>query len=79
MMPHVSACAHAALVDLERQLLHARDQRRWPTISPASSSLMLSSWPLSALVAGVKIGSGSRSDSRRPAGSAMPQTVPVCW
>ena len=30
------------------------------------------------LVAGVKIGSGRRSDSRSPAGSWMPQTVPVC-
>ena len=39
-----------------------------PTSRPASSSLMLMSWPLSAFVAGVKIGSGSRSDSRRPGG-----------
>ena len=39
---------------------------------------MLMSWPLSALVAGVKIGSGSRSDSRSPAGSVTPQTLPVC-
>ena len=38
---------------------------------------MLMSWPLCALVAGVKIGSGSRSDSRSPAGSRMPQTSPV--
>ena len=30
---------------------------------------MLMSWPVSALVAGVKIGSGRRSDSRSPAGS----------
>ena len=33
--------------------------------------------PSSALVAGVKIGSGSRSDSRRPVGSSIPQTAPV--
>ena len=33
----------------------------------ASGSLMFSSWPLSAFVAGVKIGSGSRSLSRSPA------------
>ena len=39
---------------------------------------MFTSWPLSALVAGVKIGSGSRSLSIRPGGSAMPQTVPGC-
>ena len=30
---------------------------------------MFSSWPVCAFVAGVKIGSGSRSDSRSPAGS----------
>ena len=39
-----------------------------PTIRPASSSLMLTSCPLAAFVAGVKIGSGSLSDSRSPAG-----------
>jgi hypothetical protein len=38
---------------------------------------MLMSCPDDALVAGVKIGSGSRSDSRRPAGSRMPHTSPV--
>ncbi len=38
---------------------------------------MLMSCPLSALVAGVKIGSGSRSDSRSPEGSVTPQTRPV--
>lgn len=32
--------------------------------------------PSSAFVLGVKIGSGSFSDSLRPAGSLMPQTVP---
>ena len=36
-----------------------------------------SSWPCSALVAGVKIGSASRSASRRPLGSGIPQTAPV--
>ncbi len=30
-----------------------------------------------AFVAGVKIGAGSRSDSRRPAGSSMPEIAPV--
>ena len=48
-----------------------------PTMAAARASLMFSSWPLSALVAGVKIGSGSRSLSRRPDGSATPQTWPV--
>ena len=51
--------------------------RSRPTRRPASSSLMLRSCPLSALVDGVKIGSGSRSASRSPAGSAIPQTAPV--
>ena len=42
------------------------------------SKVMFSSCsPSSAFVAGVKIGSGSRSLSRRPAGSGMPQTVPL--
>ena len=48
--------------------LLAADARR-----PRSSS-MFRSWPLTAFVAGVTIGSGSRSDSRSPAGSAWPQT-----
>ena len=48
------------------------DERRRPRLS-----LMLMSWPLCALVAGVKIGSGRRSDSRSPAGRRMPQTSPV--
>ena len=38
---------------------------------------MLMSCPLAAFVAGVKMGSGSRSDSRRPGGSEIPQTVPA--
>ena len=39
-------------------------------IRAASSSEMFSSWPVSALVEGVKIGSGRRSESRKPGGSA---------
>ena len=35
--------------------------------------------PIGAFVAGVKIGSGSRSPSTNPLGSAMPQTVPEAW
>ena len=38
---------------------------------------MLMSCPVSAFVAGVKIGVGSRSDSRRPDGRLTPQTEPV--
>ena len=41
-----------------------------------SNEMFSSCSPTSALVAGVKIGSGSWSLSRRPGGSAMPQTVP---
>ena len=33
---------------------------------------------IAAFVAGVKIGSGRRSDSRNPVGSFTPQTFPVC-
>ena len=45
-------------------------------ISAARSKSMFSSCsPTSALVAGVKIGSASLSDSCRPSGSSIPQTV----
>ena len=38
---------------------------------------MFSSWsPISALVDGVKMGSGSFEEFTRPSGSSMPQTVP---
>ena len=52
-------------------------KRSAPTSSAASSRVMFSSWPVCAFVAGVKIGSGSCSDSTSPAGSACPQTAPV--
>ncbi len=46
-------------------------------ISAARSKLTFSSWsPISALVEGVKIGSGSFSDSTRFGGSSIPQTAP---
>ncbi len=55
--------------------------RRWarprPTIPSASSSEMFSSCPVFAFVAGVKMGSGRRSDSARSFGSRIPQTVPA--
>ena len=44
-----------------------------------SKSMFSSCSPCSALVAGVKIGSGSRSLSRSPAGSGIPQTGPLAW
>ncbi len=56
----------------------ARSSTRGPTSSAACASVMLMSWPLWALVAGVKIGAGRREDSVRPRGSGMPQMPPVC-
>mgnify|MGYP007132076430 CR=1 FL=1 len=38
---------------------------------------MFSSWPVSALVAGLNTGGSSRSLWRRPAGSGSPASVPV--
>ena len=47
-------------------------------LAAACSKETFSSWsPTSALVAGVKIGSGSFCASLRPAGRAMPQIAPV--
>ena len=40
---------------------------------------MFWSWPLSAFVAGVKIGRSSRSDSSSCGGSVSPATVPRSW
>ena len=41
---------------------------------------MFSSWsPISALVAGVKIGAGSFDAFCRPGGSGTPQTAPLSW
>src|SRR5207244_2657775 len=50
-----------------------------PTSSRARSKSIASSWPSSAFVLGVKIGCGRRSDSRRPSGSAIPDTLPLAW
>src|SRR5207247_9684548 len=47
-----------------------------PTSAAARSKEMFSSWPEAAFVAGVKIGSGRRSDSCKPEGSGMPQIFP---
>ena len=49
-----------------------------PMISAARSKSMFSSWsPISALVAGVKIGAGSFEAFFRPGGSGTPQTLPL--
>ena len=45
----------------------------------ARSNEIFSSWPASAFVAGVKIGSGNSDDSWRPAGSLIPQTACRSW
>ena len=57
------------------------DLARWspfsvPRISQHLDHEIFSSWPDSALVAGVKIGSGNRAACLRPAGRLMPHTVP---
>ena len=49
-------------------------------MSTILSKLMFSSWsPISALVAGVKMGAGSLEAFFRPAGSLTPQTSPLRW
>ena len=53
----------------QRQIANAGEQSGVRSASLACASVMLMSWPLCALVAGVKIGCGRRSDSRSPAGS----------
>src|SRR5437016_4243747 len=47
-----------------------------PTNDDMVAKEIFSSWPEAAFVAGVKIGSGSLSDSFRPVGRSMPQTFP---
>jgi hypothetical protein len=76
MMPQASACAEPNAYSSSVNALSLAINSR-PTIRPASSSLMLMSWPVCALVAGVNSGAGSRSDSRNPGGSGMLHTEPV--
>ncbi len=62
-------------VELDRDVTQAGGEplpRAWATWSKVT----FSSCPDSALVAGVKIGSGSRLARSRPEGSEMPQTFP---
>src|SRR5579864_2320352 len=47
------------------------------TILHISSNEILMSCPVVALVAGVKMGSGSWSDSFKPEGKGIPQTLPL--
>ncbi len=54
-------------VDVDRPASGAPRSRSSPRISPVWDSVMFSSWPVVALVAGVNIGSGSRSARRSPA------------
>ena len=49
-----------------------------PTSWQARSKSTFSSCPVAALIAGVKIGSGSLSHCFSPGGRATPQTVSVC-
>ena len=59
-------------------MLRIRKASSAPTISFIRSKLMFSSCvPSSALLAGVKIGSGSLLAICSPRGSSMPQTSPV--
>ena len=69
MIPRASACS-AAKVYSAIATRSTSASRSAPTSSAAWSRLMFSSCPVCAFVAGVKIGCGSRSDSRRPSGSA---------
>jgi hypothetical protein len=48
-------------------------------LATSSNETFSSCSPCSALLAGVKIGSGSIEASVRPGGSAIPQTSPVRW
>ena len=79
---------HAALagvlggerVELDRDVAQpAGELARRRSSSAAWSKSIASSWPTSAFVEGVKIGVGRRSDSCRPGGSSMPETLPVAW
>ena len=78
MMPRPAACSAAwrySSIEIRRS---SSISGRPPMISAARSKSMFSSCsPRSALVAGVKIGSGSLSDSRSPFGNPIPQTSPL--
>ena len=75
MIPRSRAC-RAGLVQRQRQLLQPFG-KPFPTRSTVSSKVSGRSWPVSAFVVGVKIGSDSCCDSTSPAGSSMPHTAPV--
>ncbi len=79
MMPRVAAYSTAvvySLIAVSRTLAASSA----PMMASHCSKLMFSSWsPTAALVEGVKIGCGSLAASFRPAGRAIPQTVPLFW
>ena len=70
MMPRSRAISSARGVDRQREVAQpvAQRRRRWSR-RPSSKVTFSSCSPSSALVAGVKIGSGSREPSSRPGGS----------
>ena len=72
MMPRVSACAAPAGRPRARARASVAMRSRARPGAPASSSLMLTSWPLSAFVDGVKIG------SRQPVGLAQARRAARC-
>jgi hypothetical protein len=79
MTPRDAACSAAneySAIDRSRSCAMRGGS---PTNSAAWSKSIVSSWPTSAFVEGVKIGSGSRSESRWPSGSVIPATAPVAW
>ena len=65
-----------ALVQRQARIAQFSASER-PIRETVSSNEIFSSWPVVAFVEGVKIGSGSLSESRSPAGSGMPQMPPV--
>ena len=70
MMPRSAASSAATRVDAEGQVAQPlRGLRARPPRPPPSKETFSSCSPSSAFVAGVKIGSGSRSPSTSPAGS----------
>ena len=48
-------------------------------MSRICSTVMFSSWPSTALVEGVKMGSGKRLPCCSPSGSWWPEIEPVAW
>ena len=79
MMIPLSAAYSAAVRYSSIEIRSTSANRSSPTRPAACSAVSGSSCPSAAFVVGVKIGSGSRSDSRSPSGRAIPQTSPLSW